>query len=170
MRPIVFQRATGTPPIITFDEVPCSEWGLSQGLTTPCRIFSGGKNSDGYGEVRFNGKMTKVHVYVWTLKNGPVPDDLEIDHVCRVRPCCNVDHLRAVTHKVNVTENIVGVNWQLMLAKTHCHRGHPFDEANTRVTKRGRVCRECERIGCRTRRASKRAINVELAQQNCPEP
>lgn len=29
--------------------------------------------------------------------------------------------------------------------KTHCVRGHAFDEANTRVTGRQRVCRACQR-------------------------
>jgi hypothetical protein len=31
---------------------------------------------------------------------------------------------------------------------THCHRGHPFDHANTYVTKDGahRQCRTCQKI------------------------
>lgn len=29
--------------------------------------------------------------------------------------------------------------------KTHCKRGHPFDEKNTRLTSKGRVCRACRR-------------------------
>jgi len=33
---------------------------------------------------------------------GPVPDGLELDHLCRVRSCCNPDHLEPVTHKENI--------------------------------------------------------------------
>lgn len=42
------------------------------------------------------------------------------------------------------------------LARDACHRGHPFDEANTRVepTKGGsrRVCRACDRMTARSKR------------------
>lgn len=32
---------------------------------------------------------------------GPVPDGLEPDHLCRVRPCIRPDHLELVTHLEN---------------------------------------------------------------------
>jgi hypothetical protein len=33
---------------------------------------------------------------------GPIPADLEIDHLCKVKACVNPDHLEAVTHAVNI--------------------------------------------------------------------
>lgn len=146
------KREDGTPPRIEYREVPC----LVSGLIGPCHEWTRSKNN-GYGHMNFNGRTVKVHRYVWELVNGPIPDGLVIDHQCRNRACCNVDHLRVVTRKVNVTENVVGISWQLMSEKTHCKHGHPFDEENTRITTDGsRVCRECCRIDSRKRNRKRR--------------
>lgn len=149
-------RPRGTPPRIKYDEVPCSEWGITQGLTTPCHIFIGAK-SNGYGYVCVNGTMKGVHVVVWEQKHGPVEDGKDVDHQCRVRDCCNVDHLRAVTHQVNTTENVVGIGWQIQAAKTHCKYGHPYDEENTYHKPNGaRACRICRRAEKKKRQEQER--------------
>lgn len=153
------QRRRGSPPRIICDEVMCPV----PGLIGPCHVFRGGK-SDGYGVIGLGGSanMGQVHKYILEKENGPVPDGLVLDHQCRVRACCNTDHLRVVTVKVNVTENIVGVNWQLQAAKTHCLQGHPFDEANTyRYVTDGRTsrhCRECSRLSMQKRRLKLKGI------------
>lgn len=136
------KRPRGTLPVIEYQKVPC----LVPGLIGPCYEWTRGK-SNGYGRVGLsNGSRIYIHRYVWELANGKIPDGMEIDHRCRNRACCNVDHLRIVTHKVNSTENVVGAIWQLRKAKTHCKRGHPFDEENTYATKNGgRHCRACAR-------------------------
>lgn len=140
------QRRRGTPPRIRFIEQPCSEWGISKGLTTPCRIFVGTKDRGGYGSVSVNGSMMGAHLYVWQRDVGPVPDGEEVDHVCRVRPCINAEHMRTVSHQVNCTENVVGSQWMLNASKTHCIRGHEFTPENTRYRKEGgRTCRACMR-------------------------
>lgn len=138
---IRWRRPKGTPPAIICDEVPCHKMG------TPCHVFRGGKNS-GYGQISINRWPKLVHCYIWEKENGPIPDDLMIDHQCRVRACCNTEHLRLVTRQVNNTENIEGANWQLMTAKTHCPNGHPYDDENTYLNPAG--SRECLR--CRSDR------------------
>lgn len=104
------------------------------------------------------GKTVLVHCYVWERLVGPIPDGMVIDHQCRNRACCNIDHLRVVTPKQNVTENIVGCNWQLNAAKTHCKRVHEFTPENTRSQNggRGRFCKTCFNIVRREWRAAQR--------------
>lgn len=41
--------------------------------------------------------------------------------------------------------------------KTHCKNGHPFDEANTRHSPRGRICRTCDHARGSASRAKRRA-------------
>ena len=43
-----------------------------------------------------------AHLVIWEALNGPVPDGLELDHLCRVRCCVNPGHLELVTHSENV--------------------------------------------------------------------
>ncbi len=133
-------RPKFSPPRIICDEEPC----LYPHLVGPCHVFRGCKNT-GYGLVAANGRNIAVHRYVWEKENGPIPDGMVIDHQCRNRGCCNVDHLRVVTHHVNLTENSIGFA-AINAAKTHCIRGHPFDEANTFKNSFGkRVCLACRR-------------------------
>ncbi len=115
----------GSAPRIACDEVPCP----NRDLIGPCHIFRGCKN-EGYGRITVSGKHVYVHRYIWEKENGPIPDDLEIDHMCRVRSCNNVDHLRAVSHKVNCTENITGHNYPVRSLWTHCKNGHEYTEEN----------------------------------------
>ncbi len=134
------RRHGSTPPRIICDESMCPR----QDLIGPCHVFRGCTNGQGYGVISLNRKATRVHRYIWERENGPIPEGTEIDHQCRNRAYCNVDHLRCVTRQVNSTENVVGMCWQIMAAKTHCPVGHPYDAANTvRNNKGSRECRMC---------------------------
>lgn len=55
----------------------------------------------GYVYFYVNGVYILAHRYMWVMKNGPIPEGKEIDHLCRNRGCCNPDHLEAVTREVN---------------------------------------------------------------------
>jgi hypothetical protein len=48
------------------------------------------------------GKREAAHRVAYTLKQGDIPEDKELDHLCRVRCCINPDHLEAVSRSVNV--------------------------------------------------------------------
>lgn len=153
------RRPAGSPPVIAFDEKPCSV----PGLVGPCHIFRGAKIGNGYGNVGYGGgkKSVLVHRYVWERDVGPIPPGLEIDHRCRVRACCNVKHLRVVTHKVNTTENSDSVGAKNKV-KTHCPRGHEFTPRNTRINTAGsRVCRPCHRDRENARNQRKRDAQCE---------
>lgn len=100
--------------------------------------------SQGYGVFRLTDTRTNIlaHRWAWMFFRGPVPDGLDLDHLCRNRACVNPDHLEPVSRAVNLHrgEGLTGVNHR----KTCCPKGHPYDVANTYVTKLGhRSCRAC---------------------------
>jgi len=118
----------------------------------PCWLWTGPIDPNGYGRIHFSGRNLYVHRAVYELLVGSIPDGLECDHVCRVRRCCNPDHVEPVTHAENSGRSpIMGAP-----TSTHCKRGHPFDDANTRITGKGRVCRACARL-----MKKQRAINLK---------
>jgi hypothetical protein len=97
---------------------------------------------DGYARIR-RGTADYAHRYYYKTYVGPIPDGMELDHLCRVRHCVNPRHLEPVTPKVNTLR---GLSPAAQFARaTHCVNGHPFDEANTYVNARQRVCRTCAR-------------------------
>lgn len=121
----------------------------------PCWLWTAYTCPEGYG--RFVARdavlpSTLAHRIAWTWANGPVPEGLELDHLCRVRGCVNPAHLEPVTGQENVRRQ---ARWQA--PPTECHRGHPYDEANTVTYTNGRrACRACRRAAERKRRARER--------------
>lgn len=66
-----------------------------------CLVWTGSASAEGYGRMQVDGKSMLSHRYAWERSNGPIPDGMHIDHVCRVHACCNPRHLRVVTNKQN---------------------------------------------------------------------
>lgn len=69
--------------------------------TATCWFWLGSKNN-GYGRLNHGKKSYAAHRVSYELANGPVPDGLQIDHMCMIRSCVNPDHLRAIS----VSENL----------------------------------------------------------------
>lgn len=70
--------------------------------TDSCWLWTGSDNGVGYGQFyRAGGKKTYAHIFSYELHKGPIPAGLSLDHLCRVRNCCNPNHLEAVTHREN---------------------------------------------------------------------
>ena len=102
-----------------------------------CWVWMAGIRPDGYG--RWKGRL--AHVVSYERHKGPVPQGLELDHLCRVRCCVNPDHLEAVTHSENIRR---GHGWgYIHRQKTHCPKGHAYDEENTYTYKNGKYVRRC---------------------------
>lgn len=102
----------------------------------------------GYGRFRVGTKTDMAHRVSYELHVGPIPDDLPLDHLCRVRHCVAPDHLEPVSMRVNTLrgDTIPAAN----AAKTHCPADHPYSPENTRITKSGRRrCRICDRASFR---------------------
>ena len=67
-----------------------------------CLIWTGSVNQWGYGRTKTqNGGLRVVHHLAWERANGPIPDGMELDHVCFNRACINTDHLRPATKSEN---------------------------------------------------------------------
>jgi hypothetical protein len=110
----------------------------------PCWVWTAGL-SHSYGSFGVGArKQVPAHKWAYEQEHGPVPEGLELDHLCRNHACVNPSHLEAVTHQENLLRG-EGISARCA-RKTHCLRGHPFEEANTyRTTKGTRGCRTCKR-------------------------
>ena len=96
--------------------------------------------TNGYARVQADGKKQYAHRVSYRLAGHLIPDDLVLDHLCRNRGCVNPAHLEPVTQGENVRRGTAG---DALRAKTHCPQGHPYDEANTRMSRGSRLCRAC---------------------------
>jgi len=113
-----------------------------------CWNWTGPRGGRGhYGSITLPGRRS-AYAHRWAYEHyvGPIPDGLEIDHLCRNTLCVNPDHLEAVTHKVNMQRTPKAL-------KTHCDNGHRYSAENTYIKPNGcRDCRECRRERDRKRR------------------
>lgn len=105
-----------------------------------CWLWKGTRNNNGYG--RFGrsgtpGDMAYAHRWVYEFIFGePIPEGLEIDHLCNTRSCVNPAHLKMVTRLENVRRSAA--------TRTKC--GHPVTEGRNR-------CVPCANERQRERRA-----------------
>lgn len=110
-----------------------------QGATEECWPWTGAVTDGGYGILRGNdGLNVLAHRAAWQSEHGPVPDGLELDHLCSNRVCCNPAHLEPVTHAENMR--------RMLLRRTHCKHGHELNPENTRWADGGRrrICLSCD--------------------------
>lgn len=108
-----------------------------------CWIWPGHLNNQGYGIiVGDDGKERRTHRVAYEVLVGPIPEGLELDHLCRVRACLRPDHLEPVTHTENVRRGLAAQQW------TECKQGHPLVGENvyTQPSNGKRRCKECQRI------------------------
>jgi HNH endonuclease len=113
-----------------------------RGYETPCWVWQLSIVSKGYGKEKNDGRAMMAHRAVYESLVGPIPDELVLDHLCRVRSCVNPEHLEPVTNAENIRrgEGPSVVN----AAKTHCKHGHEFTGKNTGRDRGGyRACRAC---------------------------
>ncbi len=118
-----------------------------------CWLWTGAHNAAGYS--RFSVGLVDYYAHRWGYARfrGPIPDDLQLDHiVCDNPGCVNPWHVEPTTPAANTLRGSAPA--AVNARKTECIRGHPFDEANTyRHRRGGRACRACAAERMRQRRA-----------------
>jgi hypothetical protein len=125
-------------------------------LPTGCWLWCGTLNEKGYGHLG----SEYVHRFAWAAVHGPIPSGMAIDHLCRVRCCCNPEHLEAVTPWENVLRTVNP--FAEHARQSHCWRGHALSTirrpgARERLR---RVCKTCHADAERARRARVRASHA----------
>ncbi len=112
--------------------------------------------SHGYGQFWIQGanpQRQKAHRVAYEMIVGPIPEGLQIDHLCRNRACVNPSHMQPVTRRENLIRGngFAGLNDR----KTHCPRGHEYIPSNTILWQGKRKCRSCDNDRQRLRKRAK---------------
>lgn len=106
-----------------------------------CWPWLAGAVPGGYGRFHVDGRPVATHRFAYELACGPIPDGLQLDHLCRNRICVNPAHLEPVTCRENVRRGI-GIS-AVNARKTSCDHGHPLSGDNLVIVCGRRTCRAC---------------------------
>lgn len=82
-----------------------------------CWAWRGGHHPKGYATFTLNGQSMHASRAIWMFTNGPIPEDIQVDHRCRNTRCVRPDHLRLATNKQN------GENKGVFASNTSGYRG-----------------------------------------------
>jgi hypothetical protein len=132
-----------------------------------CWNWNGALMKTGYGMIglgwpEHGSKPRMAHRVAYELFVGPIPEGLQLDHLCHNPRCVNPAHLEAVTCAINLSRRILKPRIPKIqrdarvklphhnARKTHCPQGHEYSDRNTLTRTCGgrinRVCRACSRI------------------------
>lgn len=123
-----------------------------------CWLWTGNIGQHGYGRAwrRIDGRKRLLYAHRLSYEHhvGPIPDGLELDHLCRKRACIRPACLEPVTHAVNVARGEAPAGVRARAAK--CPAGHPrtAEHFYIRPDGTGGHCRTC--VNARRREAHRR--------------
>jgi hypothetical protein len=132
---------------VILDEIHTKRFFKKVTKTDSCWIWTGTKNTAGYGMFYIKLRGYRAHRISWELANKtPIPDGKLICHSCDNPPCVNPAHLWPGTDKENRWDSILKGRAKKPPHKkpqTHCKHGHKFTAANSYTYSWGRMCRTC---------------------------
>lgn len=93
-----------------------------RGYGDDCHVWTGAQRG-GYGTFGIrseSGRWKTVSAHRWIYKKRfyKLPDDMDLDHLCRVTNCVKPSHLEVVTRQENIRRSLA--------LRTHCKNGHPY--------------------------------------------
>jgi hypothetical protein len=103
-----------------------------------------GATAKGYGRFATIARRSPsaAHRVAYELAVGPIPDGMQIDHLCRTPRCVNPAHLEPVTVRLNTLRGFSPSSDRAR--RTHCPRGHEYTPENTILSRQNqRKCRAC---------------------------
>lgn len=124
-----------------------------------CWEWQGALFTNGYGKINVGGypgkrkcyRTSAAHRVSWELHFGVITDGLHVCHRCDNRKCVRPDHLFLGTATDNMRD--CAAKGRICTIgpsrKTHCRRGHEYNEANTGMRYGYRRC-----LACASRRAA----------------
>lgn len=102
------------------------------------------RDASGYGRFMVDRSPRMAHRVCYEALVGPIPEGLQLDHLCRNPACVNPDHLEPVTPEEN---SLRGFAPKIVSSRTKvCVNGHSTEDAYLRPDGKGRQCRTCIKI------------------------
>ncbi len=113
------------------------------GSPDECWEWQGSRRGDNYGQLYVAHKHRAAHRFSFFLANCYYPP--VVRHKCDNRVCVNPHHLQGGTQTDNMRD-VVERGRHFYANKTHCPRGHEYNQENTYLRPKGsRECRACRK-------------------------
>jgi hypothetical protein len=96
----------------------------------------------GYGKLKWRGRMYYAHRFAYVAFGGTIPEDMEPDHLCRLRACCNPACIEIVPQYDNWVRGEAPSAHNK--CKRTCMRGHLLSEENLLPGAKRRGVRQCK--------------------------
>lgn len=103
--------------------------------TETCWLWTAAITPRGYGQFVVDGKKVAAHRFIYEQLIAPIPDGMQLDHLCRIRRCVRPDHCRIATNKENhehvgvrldSTSGVRGVAWDKARGRWHARVKHNY--------------------------------------------